>query len=430
MAINPLNVTKVVAPNSLSDMNVEAELKIRAISKKLQMESVLDDIFEDLGSDVVGIEGKNLSVPDAIFLKLEGQATGTRQITVPMLMALSGDPVVGPKTPIGLELKQNLKYATFKYEEYSQAVSHEAWGTLYNDMSAYGVFEMIQPQISKYMKELRGERIREALLLTHCSVLTGATSPVETAKWNKNWFVANTALGSQPVYDSTLATFTEVIGDVLEAATTTAGGAEANISLNYLRALDYYATNELKIEPIFIGGVKTYVVLIPSTQVQKLTSTESGMLGEFHKGVYRKNEDEMAYRGVIDRVGSLLLVEDQRYPTITQTGSNGSWAVAATFLKPGDVDTRNKAVYNSTSNKSFDIGFLMGKGAVAEMVVQPLHFETESQHYGRDRGTGAFGESGISLVEYDVDAASQGDGTRENFGSVVLAWSTPAITVA
>ena len=428
MAINPLNVTKVVAPNSLADMNVEAELKIRAISKKLQMESVLDDIFEDLGSDVVGVEGKNLSVPDAIFLKLEGMATGTRQITVPVLMTLSGAPTVGPLTPVGAEVKQNLKYATFKYEEYSFAVASEEWGTLANDMAAYGVFEMIQPQISLYMKELRGERIREALLLTHCSILTGASSPVETAKWNKNWFVANTDIGSQPVYDSTLADFTEAIGDVLEAATTTAGGAEANINLNYLRALDHYATNYLKIEPIMVGGKKTYVVLVPSSQVFKLTSTDSGSLGEFHKGVYRKNEDEMAYRGVIDRVGSLLLVEDQRYPTITQTGSDGSWAIAASFLKPGDVDNRNKAVYNSTSNKSFDIGFLLGKGAVAEMEVQGLHFETESQHYGRDRGTGAFGESGISLVEYDLDAASQSDTSRENWGSIVLAMSAPSIT--
>lgn len=428
MAVNPLNVTKTVAPNSLADMNVEAELKIRAISKKLQMESVLDDIFEDLGSDVVGVEGKNLSIPDAIFLKLEGLATGTRQITVPVLMTLSGAPTIGPKTPIGAEAKQNLKYATFKYEEYSYAVASEEWGTLSNDMAAYGVFAMIQPQISLYMKELRGERIREALLLTHCSILTGATSPVETAKWNKNWFVANTDIGAQPTYNATVAGFTENIGDVLEASTTTAGGAEANISLGYLRALDHYATNYLKIEPIMIGGKKTYVVLVPSSQVFKLASTEEGQLGEFHKGVYRKNEDEMCYKGVIDRVGSLLLVEDQRYPTLTQTGTDGAWVLTPNFLKPGDVDNRNKAVYNSTSNKSFDIGFLLGKGAVAEMEVRGLHFETESQHYGRDRGTGAFGESGISLVEYDLDAGSQDDTSRENWGSVVLAMSTPSIT--
>lgn len=429
MAINPLNVTKVVAPNSLADMNVEAELKIRAISKKLQMESVLDDIFEDLGSDVVGT-GESVTIPDAIFLKLESQPTGTRQITVPVLMALSGDPTVGPLTPIGAEAKQSLKYATFKYEEYSFAVGHEEWGTLSNDMSAYGVFEQIQPQISKYMKELRGERIREALLLTHCSILTGAASPVETAHWNKNWFVANTAIGSQPVYDSTLADFTEAIGDVLEAATSTAGGAEANISLNYLRALDYYATNYLKIEPIMVSGKKTYVVLIPSTQCNRLKANVSGQLGDIYTGMVRSNEDEMRYTGVLGRVGSLLLVEDQRYPTITQTGTDGAWVLTPAFLKPGDVDNRNKAVYNSTTNKSFDIGFLIGKGAVAEMVVRDLHFETESQHYGRDRGTGAFGESGISLVEYDVDAASQDDTTRENWGSIVLAFSTPAITVA
>jgi hypothetical protein len=425
MAINPLNVTKVVAPNSLGDMTVEDGLKVRALEKKLQVESVLDDIFEDLGGGVIG-SGERKAIPDAIFLKLSSGPTGTREITVPFLMALSGAPTIGPKTPIGAEVQQTLKYAKFKYEEYSFAVSSEEWGTLANDMSAYGVFKEIQPQISKYMRELHGERIREALLLTHCSVLTGATSPIETAHWNKNWFIANTAVGSQPVYDSTTADFTEKIADVMEAAGSGTLGVDANISLNYLRALEYYATNYLRIDPVMVGGKKTYIVLLPSTQVQRLTANSSGQLGDIYTSMVRSNADEMAYTGVLGRVGCLLLVEDQRYPTITKGGADGSWTLTPNFLKPGDVDNRVK----SPAATNWDIGFLLGKGAVAEMEVKGLHFETEAQHYGRDLGTGAFGESGISLVEYDVDAASQTDATRENFGSIVLAMTTADITVS
>jgi hypothetical protein len=414
-------------------MNVEAELVLKAIDKKLQMESVLDDIFEDLGADVVGTGDEAKVVPDAIFLKIGAQPTGTRQVTIPFLQALSGDPTIGPFTPVGREAKQNLKYATFKYQEYSFAVAHTAWGTTYNDMSVYGVFEKIQPQISQYMKEFHGQRIREALLLTHDSVLTtlnptGGT-PVEEASFNKNWFISNTEVHLQPQYDSVLQDFVNTIGSVMVAAASDhATNPEATeISLNYLLALEYYATNYLKIDPIIVSGKKTYVVLIPSTQVQKLKSNTSGQLGDIYTSMVRSSEDEMRYTGVLGRVGSLLLVEDQRYPTLVRTDDGTNHTLTPTFVKPGNVDGRAKT---PSGDERWDVGFLLGKAAVAELEVQPLHFETEEQNYGRDRGTGAFGESGISLVEYDVDEGSVSDTSKENKGSIVLAWTIPSIIVS
>jgi len=422
----------VLAPNSLADMNVEAELVLKAIDKKLQMESVLDDIFEDLGADVVGTGEEATVVPDAIFLKIGAQATGTRQVTIPFLQALSGDPTIGPWTPVGREAKQNLKYATFKYQEYSFAVAHTAWGTNYNDMAVYGVFEKIQPQISQYMKEFHGQRIREALLLTHDSVLTSLNptggTPVETAHLNKNWFIANTEVGAQPNYDEDLATFTNRVGQAMIDAQDAANPAASEISLNYLLALEYYATNYLKIDPIVVSGKKTYVVLVPSTQAQKLRANKEGQLGDIYTSMVRTSDDEMRYTGVLGRVNSILLVEDQRYPTIERVDDgSGNHTLTPGFVKPGNVDNRVKA---PNGNTNWDIGYLLGKAAVAELEVQPLHFETENQNYGRDRGTGAFGESGISLVEYDLDQGAMGAATRENKGSIVLAWTTPSITVS
>lgn len=428
-------LTNVLPPNSLADMGVEAELVLKAIDKKLQIESVLDDIFEDLGADVVGSTEEPQAIPDAIFLNIGGQPTGTRQVTVPFLQALSGDPTIGPFTPVGREAKQNLKYATFKYQEYSFAVASTAWGTTYNDMAVYGVFEKIQPQISLYMKEFHGQRVREALLLTHDSVLTsidpsgGGITPVEEIGFNKNWFISNTEVHLQPQYDTVLQGFTNNIGEKLVAAATnhaTDPGA-TEINLNNLRALEYYATNVLKIDPIMVSGKKTYVVLIPSTQVNKLKGNEQGQLGDIYTGMVRSSDDEMRYTGVLGRVGSLLLVEDQRYPTINRSDDGTNQTIAPSFVKPGDVDNRAKT---PSGDARWDIGYLLGKAAVAELEVQPLHFETEEQNYGRDRGTGAFGESGISLVEYDLDVASVGNATKENKGSIVLAWTIPTIVVA
>ena len=99
------------------------------------------------------------------------------------------------------------------------------------------------------------------------------------------------------------------------------------------------------------------------------------------------------------------------------------------FVKPGNTDARNKAVYAAGSNDAWDLGFLMGQAAVCEWTVRELHFETETQNYGYNKGTGAFGESGISLVEYDAaDGWAGTANNRENYGSVVLAWTAPTVT--
>jgi hypothetical protein len=440
-----MSTTDVNSPNSFATMNtgvgegVDAGLKYDALQKKLQMESLAGDIFEQLSSDLTVEAGDAMDVPNSVFLKLDAVETGARTVTIPLLMALTGAPTIGAGTPIGNEETQNLKYATFYYQEYSYAVASTAWGKLYNEMGMYGVFEKIQPQISTYMKELDGERKREALLQTHCSVLTttptvGGGAAIQTAEWNKNWFVANADISEQPVWDNTAASFTEAIGDALNAGggADAASGVAANASLNYLLALEYYVVNYLRIDPIQIGGQDTYVTLLPATQVAILKRNDAGKLGEIYTSMVRKDEDVMEYTGAIGRVGKLLLVEDQRYPTLTVGGVDGSWTLTPQYLKPGNTDARAKAQYD-TGALNWDIGFLMGKAAICEWKVKDLHFETEKQNYGYNKGTGVFGESGISIVQYDTDegfGGTAGSDYRENFGSVVLAMTTPKITSA
>lgn len=436
-------LTKLVPPAVIGSggMDVDPSLVLLGINKKLQHESVPDDIFEDLGERMVS-HGKKVAIPNAVFLKLEAVATGTREVTVPLLMALTGAPHIGKGTPIGEEKVQQLKFCTFPYEEVSYAVSEEKYGKLKNEMEVYHVFGEIQPGISLYMKELHGERIREALVETFDSILTGsASAAVRTPHLNKNWFVPNISTEAQPAYDKDYGqTYTpstgvysagdgagmvESVADVLELAADTQDGVNANISLGFLRALDFYAANNLRIEPIMIDGKRTYIVLIPSSQAFLLEDPVDGQLGGIFKGMVRATGNEMKYTGVLGRVKSLLLVEDQRYPTITVTGADGSWIISPAYLKPGNSDSRNKAVHDATSNKSWDLGILMGKAAVCDWVVTPLHFEYENQNYNHDRGTGVFGEEGVSLVQYDIETVA--DDTKENYGSVVLPMTTPSI---
>lgn len=471
-------LTQVASPATLATMDVDAALVLKAIEKKLQLETTLGDIFEELGAEVVN-SGKKMMVPNAIFFKLEAVETGARQVTIPMIKPLSGAPTIGNSTPVGSEETRSMNYVTFYYDEYSHAVAVENWGINYNEMEMYGVFARAQPDLSKYMREFRGQRIREALLLTYDSVLTASTATDQkTAHFNKNWFIPNTAIGSQPAWDATASTRVDTgsdkllpgdkFGDAGEAGisayftneiaytlllatdcdTASPDGTKAEIDLDYLQALEYYASNYLRIDPIMVDGKETYVVLVPSTQATLLRKNTTGQLGEIWTSMSRTSGDEMNYNGFINRVGKLLLIEDQRYPTIQITGTpdiDGSGAATALiietqFVKPGNVDNRHKDAFvgkdvsadastlAAGDKVNFDIGFLLGKGAIAEWEVRKLHFEKEIQNYGKNEGVGVFGESGIQLVQWDDDTGFAGtNNTRENYGSVVLPFATPAV---
>lgn len=412
----------LATPNTFATMNssasVDTGLKLKAINKKLQIESTLDDIFDELGGNVVS-SGNVVNVPNAIFFQLGAQPTGARTVVVPMLKVLSGSLNLGAPVP-GNEVNQDLKYAEFNYGEYYFTVASQNWGKTANEMAMYGVFEQIQPSLSKYFKELRGQRIREAGLRRYDDVATNGGSLSQ--HWNQNWFIANTDLGDQPTYDSTESDFRSAITTATTAAGGSGDGVDANIDLNSLLSLDYYVSNTLRLDPIMVGGKKTYVVLIPSSQVQILKRPDSGQLGSIWSQMNRDSGDEMKYTGYIGRVGSLMLIEDQRYPTLTESGG----AFTVEYVHPGNTDSRNSSVYNGSSNKAWDIGYVLGQGAIVEWVVRKEHFEIEKQNYGYNQGTGVFAEGGIQALEFDVDSGT--DATRENYSSAIIAFTHPAIT--
>lgn len=410
-------------PYSLADMDVDSALLLYAIEKKMQMESVLDDCLVDLGQDVV-FTGKKVQLPSAAIMRLKTPEKGARTITVPFLKRPSGSPRAGDAEPQqGYERGQNVKFMDAHYNEYSYALAGEEWGINFNDVDKFGLYREIQPQISDYFKELTGQYYREAMLQVISYPLT--KSPVSLSyHFNNNWFIANTAAGSQPAYSSTLSTFRTNITNAFDAADTGTNGVNANIDLDYLHALDNYAQNNKRINPLYIDGRKTYFVLLPSPQYTKLTTANDGQLGNIWTQVTQLSDMEQQYPGAAFRVRSLIICEDQRYPTISCTNSYGDNAMTVAYMKPGNSDARNKTVYDASSNASWDIGFLIGANAVIDWEVTPLHFEMEKTEYGKLYGKGAFTERGIELARYKVDTSTA---EPENYGTIVLAFTATSI---
>lgn len=414
--------TSTARPYSLATMDVDTGLTYEAINRKLQLESVLDSVFEDLGADVV-FNGKKVAIPDACVMKVSSEK-GARTQVMPMLNPMVGAAVTGSNLELaGKERVPTLQYMKIYYNEYAYGAVGENFGMNYNDLQVFNYYNELLPSMSRWLKEDTDKQYHEALLETYAYPLE-ATGTALTQNYNNNWFIANTELGSQPSYSTTPATFRGNLNTAFAAAATGTNGVNANIDLEYLVALDYYAQNQKRIKPVTIGGKQSYLVLLPSSQYHKLIQATNGQLGGLWQNVTQLSTEEQNFPGVVGRVKSLVIVEDQRYPTITCTNNYGDATHVVEYVNPGNQDSRNKSVYSLTSNASWDIGFLLGAGALVDWTVTPAHFEMNEGDYRRIYGKGVFVERGIQLGLYDLDTAGA---ALKNFGSIALAFTATSI---
>jgi len=423
-------------PYSLAESDVENGLRLDAINTELMERATLSDIYASSVENVIHNMGDEMTIPDAIVTKMTAPA-GSRTITVPITDPLRGTPRAGDDRQSGFEIGQRLRYMTAHYNEYSQAVVVKTFGKDYNDLEGhFKLFSKATPQLSKYFKELDGRQFREAALETYSSELCKDNGLRQ--HWNPNVFVANTDPFSQPTYDTDLAVYTNKIADAMEAAATGTNGEYANISAEFCEAVLEHAEVTLRIEPLSIGGEDRYVIVLPSNQYAKMTSL-AGEFGTMWVDKSALTTDEQTFPGVMGRYKKLLFVSDSRYPTVSLGGSAGSYTLTPTYVQPGNEDERNRRVYDATSNKTWSVGMLYGKGAFLDWTVKSLHFEDEIREYNKEKGIGAFTERGIQLGLIRTDKAatySDTDGSYsvptyvENTGSIALFFTnTSTLTI-
>lgn len=76
--------------NNLHTAPGATALLMAGFNKQLQNETVQDEVFDSFSAEL-GFDEKGAVVPEAAFLKLDAQPTGTNSVTVPMLMALKAN---------------------------------------------------------------------------------------------------------------------------------------------------------------------------------------------------------------------------------------------------------------------------------------------------------------------------------------------------
>jgi hypothetical protein len=413
---------------TLTTMNATA-LRQQAWDKVLREDSTLDDVFNRL-KNAVDVRMSSIEIPNAIFMEFENPSVSTHKLTFPFTTPLKKSFQMGTdEDMLGNEEDLDLMHLTIRYNEIKKAVSHRGWGIDFNDLSWTGLYGTLTPKFVQAYQELRGRRIREALMLTVAEELT--KNPVGLKQqFNSNVFICNLGdFGNQPVWDVTDLTktdgavdslglypsrnfrgansYVESIAAKMLTGAGTGSTSKAVMNVDALFQLDLYVRTRLKLIPLEIGKRKGYIFLCPSDVAAYLTNPKrSGSLGEAWASFTNLTAEEQSIPGIAGRVRSLWIVEDERAPTLTVGGSTGTYTLTPGFVQPGDNDDRNLNPWSNTSgstNYVFEVGFVIGKGALAEWVVNDLQYAKESTEYGKFLGKGSWMCGGIQLARFEKD---------------------------
>lgn len=409
--------TSTARPYSLATMDVDTGLTIDAINRTMQIESTLPSVFVDLGAEVV-YSGEKMTLPDAIIVTVRSEK-GARTQSFPQEKPLPGAARYGTDQDLrGYERQRVLAYQKIYYNEYCYGVMGETFGMNFNDLDVINYYKNEQPAVSKWYAEDKDKQIHEALFERYGYVLEGTGTALEQ-NYNPNIYIANTDYADMPTYSNDTSTYRTNINTALAAADTGTNGVNANIDLDMLIELNEWAAKNKRIEKVMVGGKESYVLLLPSTQYNKLLRVTNGQLGAVWEQVNMLSGEEQRFPGIVGRVMDLVIIKDPRTPTLTCTNDYGNNTHSVVYMEPGNYDLRNTAVYDESSNASWDVGFLLGKGAVIDWLVTDIHWEKEEDEYTKRYGKGIFCERGFQLGNcYDTDTASNLN--LQNFGSAAV----------
>ena len=384
---------------------VSTTLQQRSWDNILRMESLTNDPFEDFEGT---FSDNKQMLPNGVVMNVP-LAPSKHDHVIGLLRNLSGAGVTGRTDQLGEEIDQVTKEIIVFSNDVSQAVNTERYGIDAHDKEGYAILEKVQPQLSLWHKEIRGKYYREGLLERYSINLTVA--PISrTKRFNENWLVKNVALTAQPTYDSTSATYQTNISD---AGVT--GGASADWDIPFLQAIVHFATAVKSIEPLDNGR---YIVLVPSRQTLPLLDpTASDGLG-IYKDSNVVEAATNSYRQYLGSWNVLDLFKDERSPVI----DDASGTLTALYKGAGSDDDRE-----TLSGTKYDIGYLLGKGAVINANHEMLHFEEEVQNYKKVVGVGAFAGFGATRLVYD-DEGAETDTSQLNQNSIVLMARRQTIT--
>jgi len=283
----------------------------------------------------------------------------------------------------------------------------EKYGIDAAQMSFYDIAQRTQPQLSEWHKQIEGRNKRQAVVELISQNLEKAPTS-QTAGINKNVLVADSDGSRSVAYDSTLATFVNSISSDLSAVSDSTN----RLSIKVLNDIITWITMTKEIAPVMVGGKPMWFLTVPSRQKQNLfdASVVQGFQSMMVNADVRGSQNQ-AINYELKQYGPLILCEDPRSPTAVFNNPGGNGTITLGYRSAGSADDRTL----TAGNDNFDIGMVLGKGAILEYEMEKLRFEEEIQNYSRNQGLGAFRTAGWTAGEFD--AVTPTSSTRYNKSS-------------
>lgn len=454
MATYPTDTSTPVNVKAGASLTGNTELRKEALDQNLRLRMTLDDVFASFQSEVI-TDTDGVAIPDAIFLNIGAEAPkGSNSITMGMVLPLTGDATIGDKYIPGTETNVSLAYFKMYFGEYANAVAEQTFGRIKNEMDFLGVYEKQTEAFAHWGREFEGWRIREALVETVDHVVSEDAGVAQRINSNvyipgASGTISNASNGSidswgQPVFgtgeiaaagSNGNVNWEQLVAEVMYDTMATASSGQCTLA--NLRSLSYYAKVIKKIEPLSNG---TYVMTIPSNCLKSLKDTSTGQAGELFFQTKQETGNEFSHTWKVAQVDDLILYSDNRFPTLTIGGTPGSGTGTLTpyYVKPGNDDERitnnSLSPFVVSTAQHASCGVLMGRAAIAKWEVDAPHSEMEYSNYGKRKGTGIFGMSGYTTVEFDNDAGWTAGHSlngvsvaRKNIGSILVPFRNPSL---
>lgn len=399
---------------------VSQSLQIQTWNTRLRKEAILGDIFSDLTGNY-SFEKK--SAGESSIVTVKPKSAGAFSETIPILNNLSANGTFGRQSQMGREEDLDDRHLKIYGNTFSHAVPIEKYGIDAFQSKAYGIIQEVQPKLSLWHKEKQGLQIRQALCERYSEQLRIA--PVSlTPEVNSNVYICGVDPFSQPVYDVDPATFAADIADKCKAAPTTEADDNRLTQIKFLTELSFYASNQKIIDSVSMnGGKQMYTAIIPAYQNHLFMNPNNGnAMAGFAKDADIRGPGNRAFTQEVKTFGSLMLTADDRAPMVSI--NHTTKALTFGYKGPGTSDTRfNRGSdtvvggeYTATTTV-WEVGFLLGKGAVYNYEIENLHFREEIQDYEKICGIGAFRTNGYQLGVFDKETKTSS--TRLNQSSIM-----------
>lgn len=374
--------------------NVTTNLVQEYWDAKLRREVEFDDIF---GQMTGLIKNYGDAMPSAVIAQTFqiGKPTGT----IGLVKELSGTGITGSSTLAGNE--ENIVFLDhpISANEYKYGVNTTKFGLEAVKNHPYGVRGLASPLLITFMQKGLGLHRRQALIQGISSNVSAAPTSV-TAYLNSNFWVGGVVEADQPAYVDSLTTYSTNINDAIPDAP----GAGNRMTKANVKLLEEHIRIVAKLKPLKGGR---YLITVPAGQVSTLMDETTGLLSTF----VGSSSPNKSLSGWIGSYGMLDFIEDLKSPVLLATDGTSSvltWTyVAANDSRP------------AVAAKQWDVGFALGEGALAELILEKQHFETNNfTEYGKDENLGAFTTYGVNLLEFQ-----DGSDNKVNSGSIVCLWN-------